>query len=389
MTPKVLNLRQMLNIALPAPNMEMINFNVLHNFLQTLLEAMELEEMEGSVSSSSLTKSNESEADANDLQKAQERDISLCPSVTSNELLKKKNNELPAKNSLATKLNKLNHKLDSLDDYVSRCMKMLSSVLGIDNFPKIHQPENKVAANGIISDVIDTVTSKESDFVQSINDRLLTVVADIKLISDKIEEFSKQTKTMFRDISDLTIKTNEIKNTSKQNLEHCSRLSVNIEKLEQSKKNGKNSIETKLKNVMEIIEKEKQQWQCSMTSVNDIVNDKASRLELNNVKSYVNVKLNDIENIKINSKINLENDNSSIKQLAKKTEYTNRNLHKTDASIKNTKQMREKDQIDKQWIECEKVLQNFQSGEMKNCVCSYIKGANGYVYKSDCKCCNI
>lgn len=134
-------------------------------------------------------------------------------------------------------------------------------------------------------------------------------------------------------------------------------------------------MDKRMKTTMNLLEREKKLQNCSLKAMECMLEHKVDKYELESVKEYVKAKVKELRTRPyLGSK-------KIVDETPNDTEMPNRNI--SDATSKATAI----DAIKEQWKAYSNTLTLLNDADMTTCVCSYVKGVNGSVYRSNCVCC--
>lgn len=374
-----LNLRELLDIALPAPELDVINFHILHKLLNAMIEALQMDEMNVDLSSSSLIPSKDESTETEILQmigSGSENEngdedsrndyYNRTPNQTDREYIE-------AAENMAKKLSEMDTQMTGLNDYVIRCMQTISASVGLKNLPRPSTTEAEMAADNILCGIIESVetvpvTKPVFDRISELELDQLKQWDDVVALTVAFEKYAKETDALLEDVKLLKCK-------SKQITDDFTRFATNTDTtfVEQSKTNE--TMDKRMKTTMNLLEREKKLQNCSLKAMECMLEHKVDKYELESVKEYVKSKVKELRTRPyLGSK-------KIVDETPNDTEMPNRNI--SDATSKATAI----DAIKEQWKAYSNTLTLLNDADMTTCVCSYVKGVNGSVYRSNCVCC--
>lgn len=374
-----LNLRELLDIALPAPDMEVINFHILHKLLNAMIEALQMDEMQVDLSTNSLipTKDESTETVQTLESESGKRDdddkntIHYDDNRTQNQA---ERDYTVATENMAEKLNEMDTQITCLNDYVIQCMRAISASIGLKNLPQPSATEAEMAADRILCDIIQSVevVPIETPVCERLTDLehdQLKQWDNVIALNTAFEKYTKDTVALIEDVKLLKCK-------SKQMLDDYTRYVANTETTFESQNRTNESAQKRLKVMMSMLEREKKLTNCSLKSMESLLDQKVERYDLEGVKEYIKSKVKELST----------RPNSGSKKIVKpmddSTEIQNRNNCGNTTSKATVS-----DKINERWAAISNTLALFNDKDMKSCNCSYMKGANGSVYRTNCICC--
>lgn len=101
---------------------------------------------------------------------------------------------------------------------------------------------------------------------------------------------------------------------------------------------------------------------------------KVDRFEIDCMKKYIKIKLNELSRKNMKN-IKMESNES---EMARKSIGTCCKSNECECTA-----------IDNVLVECAKTLKHFDENNLENCLCTFIRGTNGTVYRGECKCSTI
>lgn len=377
-----LNLREMLDIALPAPGMDVINFHILHKLLNAMIEALHMDEMHVDLSSNSLIPSKDecTETETETLQtNGSGSENEKCDGESRNNYYYNRTPNqtdrkyIGAAENMAEKLNEMDTQMTCLNDYVIRCMHTISASVGLKNLPRPSATEAEMAADNILCEIIESVepvpvTKPMLDRISELEQDQLKQWDDVVALGVAFEKYAKDTDALIEDVKLLKCK-------SKQITDDFTRFVANTGQTFEGQSNMNDSTEKKIKTAMNLLERERKLTNCSLKSMECMLEHKVDRYDLESVKEYVKSKVKEMRTRSYPGGKNFPDETPND------TEIKNRNI--SDTSPKATAI----DEIKEQWKTYSNSLALFNDADMTACVCSYVKGVNGSVYRSNCVCC--
>lgn len=376
-----LNLREMLDIALPAPGMEVINFHILHRLLNAMIEALQMDEMQVDMSASSLipTKDESTETvqtldDENGNQMANYDEYGRR-NQTPNQL---DHSYIEAAENMKEKLSEMDTQITCLNDYVIQCMRVISASIGLKHLPRPSSTEAGMAADSILCEIIQTVDVVPDEAPMS--ERLTEMELDqtkqwdeVNSLSHAFAKYAKDTDALMEDVKLLKCK-------SKQMLDNYTRFAANTQASFETQNKSNETIDKKIKLVSGMLDREKKLTNCSLKGIESMLDQKVDRFDLESVKEYVKTKVKELS-----TRPNLPS-RKADEDITEMKSRTNSDITKSDMKKSKPTVI---DQINQQWKAYSDTLALFNGSgaDMTACVCSYVKGANGSVYRTNCGCC--
>lgn len=382
-----LNLREMLDIALPAPDMEVINFHILHKLLKTMIEALQMDDMHVDLSASSLIATNDksTETERPDDEHS-EKALVKCEGdggggfgggAKNNKFYNRNRDQaddrkyIEANEKLATKIHEMDTQIVCLNDYVIQCVRTISKTVGMVKLPRLSVRLAEIAADSILCELMQTVepVSTEKSICQRLDDLEEDQVEQwdtVTSLGSSFEKYSKHTDALLQDVKTLECK-------SKQMLENYTRFATITETTIESQTKTNESMDKRLKLVSSMLEKEKKLTNCSLKGVERLLEQKVDRYDLECLKEYVKNKVKEM-----NVRPNL-----GIRKIADKCTSNAENPIINQSNAENPTM---KDQIMQQFQAYSNTLTVLDNCPPA-CVCSFVKGQNGAVYRANCICC--
>lgn len=393
-----LNLREMLDIALPAPCMEVINFHILHKLLAAMIEALQMDEMQVNLSSSSLISTKDEGTEPaqmsdrnseNEMEKRDEDDDDVDDNGH-DDAGKNKNyyyynrppnqserNDNEAAECMAKKLSEMDTQITCLNDYVSQCMRAISASTGLKNLPRPSATEAEMAVENILCEIIESTDTVPAETPKTMSDRLtelendqLKQWDDVTALSTSFGKYAEETDALIENVKSLQCK-------SKQMLEEYTRFAANTQTTFESQDKINESMEKKIKAVSTGLTREKNLTNCSLKNMEGTLEQKVDRYDLECVKDFVKSKVKEVK-MPLNSR-----SKKIIDEITNGPVLGNRNAVDGGTMSKPTVV----DQINQQWVAHRNAMTMLNEKDMSACVCSFVKGTNGSVYKSNCVCC--
>lgn len=381
-----LNLREMLDIALPAPGMEVINFHILHKLLNAMIEALQMDQMQVDLSSSSLIPSKD---ESTETVQTLDGDIDGGNEMTQrDDDGKGKNNNyyynrtpnqsdrkcIEAAETMAVKIGEMDTQIMCLNDYVIQCMRVISSTIGLKNLPQPSVTEAEMAADHFLCEIIQTVEAVPVkapvfDRLTEIENDQLKQWNDLAALNTALDKYAKDTGELMEDVKLLKCK-------SKQMLDDYTRFVAKTEFSFESQNKANESMEKRVKVVSTMLEREKKLNNCSIKGMEGMLDQKVDRYDLEMVKEYVKSK---VKELKVRPTPGGTKNNDEI---SSETEMKNRKNSENTTSKPTLM-----DKINQEWQTHANTLAMFNEADMSSCACSYVKGANGSVYRTNCVCC--
>lgn len=376
-----LNLREMLDIALPAPGMEVINFHILHKLLNAMIEALRMDEMQVDFSANSLIPSKDQSIDI----------VQTVESKSENQMTERgdddkdnnyyynrkpnesEHNHTAVAENMTEKLNEMDTQITCLNHYVIQCMQAISASIGLEHLPRPSATEAEMTAGRILCEIIQSVEvvppeTPVCERLTELEHGQMKQWDNVEALSDAIEKYAKDTDALIEDVKLLKYK-------SEQMLDEYTRFAANTETTLASQKQTNESAAKKLKMMTSMLEREKKLTNCSLKGMEGMLDQKVDRFDLESVKEYVKSKMRELG----------ARTNSDGKKIMDETSPGTgmRNINNSDDMTSKPTAI---DKIHQQWAAYSNTLA-LNERDMTSCVCSYVKGANGSVYRTNCVCC--
>lgn len=342
MEARNMNMREMLDLAFSAPNMDRINFHNLHKTLKSIIELLEIDEVElnevdTSDAGSSNTKSEEEKEDLNvhtesaePSMETQETQTEMISSGKREEKLMKPSEKALPKNSNPVGINQ---KLVSLESFVRTSVQKLQ-----DDVAVLREGHESTRIN----DINDVVAAAKGEALRGKDEEQSDLVSELNLLEVKTDKLEKM----------------------------HSELSSEIRKILKSSRDLDSAYAAKIDSVLDAIEKERKVWHSNYESLENCMNDKVDRFEMDCIKKYVRNKVQELNKRK----------EKSMKNALRATEEGEPNetcCTRAEGSCHES--------VERVLTQCAEAL-NVGRSSLDNCLCTFVRGTNGAVYRGECRC---
>lgn len=403
MEPEIMNLRALLLHALPAPGMETINFHILHKILEAIIDALELDEIPVDISNCTslipLSKCPETPSPirstlsiAEHVSKEMDKQLHGLSSQVDSRYKE-------VSGSMTQKFQQVNANVSSLNDYVARCMQVISSSVGISNMPDPFATRAKTTAETILCDIIGTIDAPTSvcDRLSELERDQVKQWDDITSVRSSFEKYAKDTDALIENVKALQCK-------SKQMLDYYTCHVANTQKTLDALTKANESMEKQVNGVSVTLEREKKIANHTRKCFEDALEQKVEKYDLDNLKTFVKLKVDGMRRrasagstkftngayTKLTNGMSDENQNNDGAELRTSKSASADGMTSEMRSSKNgsTEGMRY-DEDGQHTTACSNKMAKLEGRDMTTCACSYVKGANGAVYRGNCVCCKL
>lgn len=383
-----LNLREMLDIALPAPRMNVINFHILHKLLNAMIEALNMDQMQVELSSSSLipmkdestetisTLSSEGEEQHTtghgDREHTTPIDVKL--NITDQRKPFDFRGRMETTEKMEEKIKEIDTQVACLNDYVVQCMQAISTSIGLHNLPKSSTNEAEMAANSILCEImqsvgIDSAAPTLSDHVTELEQDQLKQWNEMQTLITTSENNTANTNGRIDDLDDFRTKTTQV-------FEDYARLTEKNESRFEAQAEAIELMDKQIKLVTSMTHREKKLTMCSLKTMENLLEQKVDQYDLENLKEFVKARIDEVRprpNVVGGRK---PNDPAVASNVPLKVRDT--------SDVKAT-QPKITEKLNRQWLAMTETI--LADTNMNTCICSYSKGDNGNVYRTHCSCC--
>lgn len=347
MEARNMNMREMLDLAFSAPNMDRINFHDMHKMLKSIIELLEIDEVElnevdTSDAGSSNTKSEEKKEDLNPRDKGDALS-------TETELSTETQTEIISSGKLEEKLMKTSEK----------ALEQKSNPVGINQ--KLVSLESFVRSTiQKLQDDVDVLRRARESTCLDINDVAPTAAAKVKDFRGKGEDQSD----LVSELNLLKIKTEKLEKMN-------SRLSNEMRQILKSSRDSDSVYASKIDSVLHTMEQERKVWHCNYKSLENCMNNKVDQFEMDCMKKYVKNKVQELNQRK----------EKSMKNAFRVTEEREVPNETCCTRVEGSCQ----ESVGRILTQCAEAL-NVGRSSLDNCLCTFIRGTNGAVYRGECRC---